>query len=373
MAFLGEDIPKLGFGLMRLPRVGNDPEAEIDIEQLKLMVDEFLANGFLYFDTAYGYKGSEKAIGKALVSRYPRESFYLATKIPAWRASSAEEAQQMLYTSLERTGAQYFDFYLLHNIGAKRTHYFDDYKIWDYVIQKKEEGLIKHIGFSLHDHADLLDKILSEHPEVEFVQLQINYADWDNPNVQARLCHETCRKHNVPIVIMEPLRGGALCNLPESVASVFSKANPDASQASWGLKFAATLPNIITVLSGMSNITQMRQNIETFKNMREFSDAEHQTISQAQQALAELPRIDCTDCRYCLDGCPVGVPINGIFESMNKYLVFGELGSARFNYGIATQDGAKASDCIACGACESVCPQELKIIDELARCAEMLE
>ena len=221
--YLGQDIPKLGFGLMRLPML----DSEVDIEQTKEMVDIFLAEGFRYFDTAYGYIDgkSERAIKEALVDRYPRDSFLLATKLPAWAgAKTKEEAQQMFYTSLERTGAGYFDFYLLHNLGEARTEFFDRFDIWNFLEQKKKEGLIRHIGFSFHDKAAVLDKILTEHPEMEFVQLQINYADWDDPMVESGRCYEAARKHGKPIILMEPVKGGLLASPPPSVEKIFKDA-----------------------------------------------------------------------------------------------------------------------------------------------------
>ena len=217
--YLGESIPKLGFGLMRLPMNGE----KIDVEQTKKMVDKFISEGFCYFDTAYGYNdgASEAAAKEALVDRYPREKFLLATKLPAWAgAKSREEAEQMFYTSLERTGAGYFDFYLLHNLGEERTHFFDDYDIWNFLQERKKEGLIRHLGFSMHDKADVLDRILTEHPEMEFVQLQINYADWEDPTIESRKCYEVARKHGKPVIIMEPVKGGTLANPPKEVTDI---------------------------------------------------------------------------------------------------------------------------------------------------------
>ncbi len=373
MAFLGNDIPKLGFGLMRLPRTGGDPEAPIDVDQVCEMVDLFMASGFCYFDTAYGYAGSEEAIRKALVERYPRDSFVLATKLPAWRASTREDSERMLETSLERTGAGYFDFYLLHNVGGRRAEFFDRYNTWDFAMRKRDEGVLRHVGFSFHDHAAFLEKILDEHPEMEFVQLQINYADWEDPVVESRRCYEVCRKRNVPVIVMEPLRGGALCRLPKNVAKILQEASPEQTQASWGLRFAAGLPGIITVLSGMSDIDQLRSNVETMSDVRPLDDSELHAISMAQAALDEIPRIPCTDCRYCIEGCPQGIPISDIFDAMNKYLVYDSLGNARFSYSFATRDGVVATDCVECGACEQACPQEIHIIEELKKCAEVLE
>ena len=255
---LGQDVPKLGFGLMRLPMI----EGKIDIEQVKTMVDMFLEKGFTYFDTAYGYANgeSEKAAKIALVDRYPRDSFFLATKLPAWAGpKTAEEARQMFYTSLERTGAGYFDYYLLHNVGESRTAYFDKYDIWEFLKERKAEGLIKHLGFSFHDKADVLESVLTAHPDMEFVQLQINYADWDNPSIESRKCYEVARKHGKPVIIMEPVKGGILASPPPSVTKILSDADPSASPASWGIRFAASLEGVITVLSGMSNIEQMAE------------------------------------------------------------------------------------------------------------------
>ena len=254
MAYLGESIKKLGFGLMRLPQ----KDEKIDIEQTKEMVDRFLAAGFTYFDTAWAYAGSEDAIRQALVERYPRESYQLATKMAAWiNCKTREEATEQFETSLRQTGAGYFDFYLLHNLGESRTEVFENFDLWNWALEKKKEGLIRHVGFSFHSTPEELDAILNAHPEAEFVQLQINYADWENPAIQSRACYEVARKHGKPVIIMEPVKGGMLATPPESVSDIFKAAEPDASCASWALRFAADLEGVITVLSGMSNVGQM--------------------------------------------------------------------------------------------------------------------
>lgn len=280
MAYLGENIKKLGFGLMRLPKIGE----AIDIEQTKKMVDMFLEAGFTYFDTAWAYPGSEDAIRQALVERYPRKKFQLATKNAAWiNCKTREEAVNQFETSLKQTGAGYFDFYLLHNLGESRTKYFDDYNMWDFVQEQKAKGLIKHVGFSFHSTPEELDAILNAHPEMEFVQLQINYADWDYPAVQSRRCYEVARKHGKPVIIMEPVKGGMLANPPESVQKILKDAEPEMSVASWAIRFAAHLEGIITVLSGMSNVEQMQDNLSYMKDFKGLTAAEEATLKQAQE------------------------------------------------------------------------------------------
>ena len=368
MAYLGENIPKLGFGLMRLPMNGE----EVDIEQTKQMVDMFLENGFTYFDTAYGYLNgkSEEAAKAALVDRYPRERFQLATKLPAWAGpKTAEEARQMFYTSLERTGAGYFDFYLLHNLGNERTQCFEDFKIWDFVADLKKQGLIKHIGFSMHDTADALEAVLKAHPETEFVQLQINYADWESESVQSRKCYEVARKYGKPVIIMEPVKGGSLANLPESVAGIFKKVAPEASLSSWAIRFAASLEGLVTVLSGMSNLDQMRDNLATMKHFKPLDDGERAVLSDALKALDAIDRIPCTQCSYCTKDCPQQINIPGIFTAMNTALVYGNEEGAKGNYSFNTRLGGKASDCLACGQCETACPQHIDIIERLKQCS----
>ena len=372
MSYLGETIPKLGFGLMRLPM----KDKEVDIDQTIAMADLFLDSGLTYFDTAYGYiEGkSEAAVKTAIVSRHPREKFQLATKLPAWAGpTTADEAKQMFYTSLERTGAGYFDFYLLHNLGSTRTKSFDDFGIWDYVLDLKEKGMIRHAGFSFHDKADLLDEILTKHPEMEFVQLQINYGDWDSGAVQSRKCHEIARKHGKPVIIMEPVKGGMLANPAPELKAVFDETGSKASYASWAIRFAASLEGIVTVLSGMSTLDQMQDNISYMKNFKPLSDSERAVVDKARATLASLPSVPCTSCAYCVAGCPKNIAIPQIFDAMNREFVYKDPNSAKNGYSWETKFGGKASDCIQCGKCEEVCPQQIKITEQLKVAAAKYE
>ena len=363
MAYLGEDIKKLGFGLMRLPKTGD----AIDIEQTKEMVDLFLDAGFTYFDTAWAYPGSEDAIRQALVERYPRERYQLATKNAAWiNCKTREEAISQFETSLKQTGAGYFDYYLLHNLGETRTKYFDDFDLWTWVQEKKAEGLIKHVGFSFHSTAEELEEILKAHPEMEFVQLQINYADWESP---ARTCYEVARKYNKPVIIMEPVKGGMLATPPESVQKILKEGDPDASCASWAIRFAADLEGVITVLSGMSNLEQMQDNLSFMTDFAGMNEQEKETIRKAQEALRQIPLIPCTSCDYCAKVCPMEIGISGSFTAMNYLTLYGskERAVGQENWLVGGHGKKRANECIQCGQCEDVCPQHIAIRDELER------
>ena len=367
----GKGIFKLGFGLMRLPKLA---DRSIDVEQVKEMADLFIEAGGTYFDTAYVYDNgaSEEAFRKAVVERYPRESFTVATKLNAWHgAKNEQEAKQQFFTSLERTGAGYFDFYLLHALQESNFKLYDDYHIWDFVKEQYDKGLIRHWGFSFHGTPGLLDELLTLHPDAAFVQLQINYADWDSPSVESGKCYEVARKHGKPVVIMEPVKGGGLANPPASVLDLFRSADPDASAASWAVRYAASLPGVLTVLSGMSNVEQMKDNLSYMKDFKPLTEEEHGVIAKAQDIIRKEITIPCTACSYCTDGCPMSIPIPDIFKVANDCIFAHKAPPARGRYARVTQGKGKASDCVECGQCENACPQHLPIITLLKGCLDM--
>ena len=364
-------IRKLGFGLMRLPRTGD----EIDVPQTKRMVDRFLEAGCTYFDTAWAYGGSEEATREALVRRHPRDSFLLATKLAPWiGCKTREEALAQFETSLRRTDAGHFDFYLLHNLGQDRTGFFDRFGLWDWALEQREKGLVRHVGFSFHSTPEELDALLSAHPEMEFVQLQINYGDWENPAVQSRRCYEVARRHGKPVVIMEPVKGGLLANPPEEVASILREADPDASMPSWALRFAAGLPGVLTVLSGMSDMVQMEDNLSHLADFRPFDEREKAALDRARAALAAIRLVPCTACDYCAKVCPAKIGVSGTFAAANQLMLFRNPVRSRhyLEWQVDKQGRRRASECLNCGACEKVCPQHIAIREELRRAAAAL-
>lgn len=369
--YLGNAIPKLGFGFMRIPMAGD----AIDMDQLKAMVDLYIEKGFTYFDTAYGYVNgrSEGAVRESVVERYPRESVQIATKFPVWEAKQPEDLERIFATQLERTGAGYFDFYMLHAIGGHVLEKLDELKIWDFLASRKEKGLAKHIGFSFHDSAEVLDRILTAHPEVEFVQLQINYIDWDNENVQSRLCYEVAMKHNVPVIVMEPVKGGALASLYGDALDALKSVHPDASAASWAVRYCASLDGIVTVLSGMSNMEQMQDNLSSMSPFNPLDEAERAALTKAIDALNASPTIPCTSCQYCTEKCPQNINIPGIIGVLNGVSRYGLGDHSKGSYGWQINKRGKASECIECGVCESRCPQHIEIIDTLKKAAETFE
>lgn len=360
---------KLGFGLMRLPKKG----LGIDIKKTSEMVDMFLDRGYTYFDTAFVYPGSEAAAKKALVDRHPRDSYTLATKLMAGISLNEKSAKEEFFTSLKRTGAEYFDYYLLHSLQSDNYERYEKFHLWDFVNEQKAAGTIKHIGFSFHDKPDLLEKLLKEHPEVEFVQLQINYADWDSPAVCARENYELVRKYGKQLVIMEPVKGGKLANPPAEVKKIFDAVNPDVSYASWAIRFAASLDGLLACLSGMSTLQQVEDNTTFMSDFKPLSDEEMAAVRKAQKVFNDSPEIPCTACHYCTPGCPKQIPIPEIFSAENLRLTTGRIEEARAAYASAVGAGSGADSCITCHKCENICPQHIKVSDHMKTIAEAMK
>ena len=365
-------MPKLGFGLMRLP----EKDGVIDHEQVCSMVDSYMKAGMNYFDTAYVYHGgkSEVAAREALVKRYPRDNFMIATKLPAWEIKREEDIERIFNEQLERAGVDYFDFYLLHSIedGSNYDTYVK-YDCFDWCMKRKAEGKIKHFGFSFHGSPELLEEVVDKHPEIEFVQIQLNYLDRSNPVVRSQQLYEILHKRNIPIIIMEPVRGGMLANMAPEIEAKFKKRQPEKSVASWALRFVGSLPGVMTILSGMSNEEQMHDNIQTFANFEPLADDEFAIIDEVTQELLSMPQIGCTACKYCCDGCPMKISIPDVFRTVNTLRRYPDDWRSKNFYSGLIQRSGKASDCIGCGQCESVCPQHLPIIKLMKEAAGILD
>ena len=366
-------MPKLGFGMMRLP----EKDGKIDIGHVCRMVDQYMQAGMNYFDTAYVYHGghSEEAVREAIAKRYPRESFMVATKLPAWCMKAPEDRDRIFNEQLERCGLDYFDFYLLHSIedgGNGETYEKLDCFSWG--LQKKAEGKIRHFGFSFHGSPEYLEQVLDAHPEVEFVQIQLNYADWENPVVRSGKLYKILHSRNIPMIIMEPVKGGTLARLAPELEAKYRAARPDASVASWALRFVGSLPGVMTILSGMSTEEQMQDNIRTFTDFEPLTEKEMELVQEVRSIMLNVPQIGCTACRYCTDGCPMHIPIPDVFRAVNTMTLYQEVFRPKTFYGgLVGQGYGRASDCIGCGQCEGVCPQHLPIISLLKDAAEKLD
>lgn len=372
--YLGYDTPKLGFGPMRLPKL---EDGSIDVAQVSEMVDIFLDGGLTYFDTAYVYDSgaSEEAARKALVERYPRDAYTICTKANAWLGSpTADQVKDQLRISMERLGVDYLDYYLLHAIQDNNQQAYDDFGLWDWIREQKASGLIRHWGFSFHAGPERLERLLTAYPDIDFIQLQVNYADMEEPSVQARANMEVAAAHGVPFTVMEPVKGGTLANPPRAVREVFDAAGEGCSYASWAIRYVASMPGVLTVLSGMSNLEQVRDNVSYMSSFTPLTADEMAVVAKAQEALAGVDQIKCTACHYCTDGCPMQIPIPDFFKAMNRKLIFEDEADALRRYRrTAESAGVNASDCIQCGQCEGACPQGLPIISYLARIADELE
>ena len=369
---------KLGFGLMRLPLLDPNKQSSIDLEETKRMVDHFIAEGFTYFDTAWMYCGfrSEKAVKEVLTTRYPRNAYTLTTKLHSAFINSKDDRDKIFDTQRVNTGVEYFDYYLLHDIGYDSYKKYTELDCFNWIMEKKAQGLVKHIGFSFHDNAEMLDKILTEHPEFEFVQLQINYLDWESAGIQSRKCCETAAKHGKPVIVMEPVKGGTLAALPESVEDIFRNYNPQMSIPSWAIRFAASQPNVVLVLSGMSNMEQMKDNTAYMKDFTPINNEELKIIEDAVKIINSNIAIPCTGCSYCTDGCPQNIAIPKYFSLYNAEMqeLKGKFWTPQGEYyDRLTGIYGKASDCLECGQCESACPQHLSIIEHLKEVAKRFE
>lgn len=359
---------KLGFGLMRLPK---DENGEILQEQVTRMVDAFMKAGLTYFDTAYAYAGSEASMRKALVERYPRDAFTIADKLPAWKLKGEGDVERIFNESLKLCGVDYFDFYLLHSIEESHYPTYKKYHCFDFLTKMKEQGKIKYIGFSFHDSAEFLDKVLTEHPEVDFVQLQLNYLDWENGVIQSRKNYEVARKHNKPIVVMEPVKGGTLAAFPKDIEKIYKDYAPEKSIASWALRYILSKEGIMTVLSGMSNEEQMNDNLSTVTHFQNINGTEEKLIQEVTEKVLSYPTIPCTACRYCVPGCPMKIKIPDLFTAYNSARTYGANRRYVTYYKNHTQgEHSLASQCIGCGQCERVCPQHLEIISLLQKVAK---
>lgn len=358
-----------GFGCMRLPMVGD----QVDLDHFSRMIDQFFDAGFNYFDTAHPYlEGkSETAIRACLTSRYPRESYVLTNKLSGNFFKTQSDIIPLFESQLAACGVDYFDFYLMHALNAERYDFYTRCRAFETAMELKQAGRIRHLGISFHDQPEVLERILTEHPEIEVVQIQFNYVDYDDPTVRSRACYDVCRKFSKPVIVMEPVKGGSLVNLPDQAQSLL-RALGGGSPASYAIRFAAGFDGMVMVLSGMSNTEQMLDNISYMKDFHPLSGAELDALSQVKQVLFSEHLIGCTACRYCTEGCPQQIPIPDLFGCMNS-LKRGNGWMARQTYGSLTEKGGKASSCIKCGKCEKACPQHLKIRALLEAVAEEFE
>ncbi len=371
-------MKKLGFGLMRLPLKDAGDQTSIDLNRFKQMVDVFMERGFTYFDTAYPYHGgaSELAFREAVAKRYPRERFTVTDKMPCWDVKKRADLERIFNDQLQKCGVDYFDYYWLHALNKEYVETMDRVDGWGFIVRKKTEGKIRHIGFSFHDDSHLLEQLLKDHPETEFVQLQINYLDWDSPKIESQTCYDLCTRYGKPVIVMEPVKGGSLAKVPQQVEQLFRQQNPEASPASWALRYCASLPNVMMVLSGMSDEQQMDDNTRTMGDFQPLSRDEQTRVRQAAGIIKNAIAIPCTACHYCTDGCPQGICIPeyfSLYNSLQQAKADSPAEQLCAEYQKLAEDNGVASDCIACGQCQGFCPQHIQIIDNLKIVAQAFE
>ena len=356
-----------GFGCMRLPMNGD----QVDIAETTRMVDEFLAQGFNYFDTAHGYIGgkSELALKECLTSRYPREAYSLTDKLTDSYFKTETDIRPFFESQLEACGVDYFDFYLMHSQNADNFKKFKACRAYETAFALKAEGRIRHVGLSFHDRAEVLDQILTEYPQIEVVQIQFNYLDYDDIAVQSRKCYEVCRKHGKPVLVMEPVKGGSLVNLPEEAKKVLDDLH-GGSPASYAIRFAAGFPGMMMVLSGMSDLEQMKDNLSYMRDFKPLNETELAAVNKVKEIFHKMNMIPCTACRYCVEGCPKQISIPDLFAIMNIKQLHHDWNADYYYEEVHTAPGRRASDCLKCGKCEKVCPQHLpirKLLEEIAK------
>ena len=356
-----------GFGCMRLPMNGD----QVDIAETTRMVDEFLAQGFNYFDTAHGYIGgkSELALKECLTSRYPREAYSLTDKLTDSYFKTETDFRPFFESQLEACGVDYFDFYLMHAQNADNFKKFKACRAYETAFALKAEGRIRHVGLSFHDRAEVLDQILTEYPQIEVVQIQFNYLDYDDIAVQSRKCYEVCRKHGKPVLVMEPVKGGSLVNLPEEAKKVLDDLH-GGSPASYAIRFAAGFPGMMMVLSGMSDLEQMKDNLSYMRDFKPLNETELAAVNKVQEIFHKMNMIPCTACRYCVEGCPKQISIPDLFAIMNIKQLHHDWNADYYYEEVHTAPGRRASDCLKCGKCEKICPQHLpirKLLEEVAK------
>ena len=337
-------------------------ESEVDYAEFERMVDAFLAEGFNYFDTAHGYLSgkSETALRDCLVKRHPRESFILTDKLTEPYFQKEEDIRPFFESQLKACGVEYFDFYLMHAQSRENFEKFRRCRAYETAFDLKKEGKIGHVGISFHDTAEMLERILTQYPQIEVVQIQFNYLDYEDPAVQSRRCYEVCRKYKKPVIVMEPVKGGNLVNLPEDAKSVFARLGA-ASPASYAIRFAAGFEGMFMVLSGMSNMAQMQDNLSYMKDFRPLDEAERTAVGEVRDILCSMRLIPCTACCYCTDGCPKHISIPDLFSCMNAKVGYHDWSAGFFYREVFSKNNGKASDCIGCGKCEKSCPQHLPI------------
>ena len=362
---------KLGFGFMRLPMKGE----EIDIAQTCGMVDEFLARGFNYFDVARGYLNSraEATLRTCLTSRHPRESYLLTDKLSGSFFKTEADVRPLFEAQLADCGVDYFDFYLMHAQSKDIFAHFKKCRAYETALELKEEGKIRHFGISFHDRTEVLEEILQEYPQIEVVQIQFNYVDYEDPAVQSRKCYEVCRKYNKPMIIMEPVKGGNLVNLPADAKQILDDLHGTGSTASYAVRFAASFEGVMMVLSGMSNMEQMQDNISYMKDFQPLDETEMAAVRAVADVFHSKHMIPCTACRYCIEGCPKKISIPDLFACMNAKTVFHDWNADYYYSNVHTVHNGKASECIRCGKCEKVCPQHLQIRELLQDVAKEFE